>query len=71
MNISALPETFAGVLKAKQLLASGDVKTASEAAQKSGISRSAFYKYNDSIFLYDEQNVVNIRAMLLDESGIL
>ncbi len=71
VNISALPETFAGVLKAKQLLASGDVKTASEAAQKSGISRSAFYKYKDSIFLYDEQNVVNIRAMLLDESGIL
>ncbi len=71
VNISALPETFAGVLKAKQLLASGDVKTASEAAQKSGISRSAFYKYKDSIFLYDEQNVVNIRATLLDESGIL
>lgn len=71
VNISALPEIFAGVLKAKQLLASGDVKTASEAAQKSGISRSAFYKYKDSVFLYNEQNVVNLRAMLLDEAGNL
>lgn len=71
VNISALPEIFAGVLKAKQLIASGDVKTASEAAQKSGISRSTFYKYKDSVFLYDEQNVINLRAMLLDEAGSL
>ncbi len=71
VSISALPEIFAGVLKAKQLIASGDVKTASEAAQKSGISRSAFYKYKDSVFLYDEQNVINLRAMLLDEAGSL
>lgn len=71
VKISALPEIFVGVLKAKQLLASSDARTASEAAQKSGISRSAFYKYKDSVFLYDEQNVVNIRAQLLDESGIL
>lgn len=71
VNISALPEIFVGVLKAKQMLASGDVKTASEAAQKCGISRSAFYKYKDSVFLYNEQNVVNLRAQLLDEAGIL
>ena len=71
VNLSALPEIFIGVLKAKQMLASGDAKTASEAAEKCGISRSAFYKYKDSIFLYNEQNVVNIRAQLLDESGIL
>ena len=71
VNISALPEIFTGVLKAKQMLASGDAKTASEAASLCGISRSAFYKYKDSIFLYNEQNVLNIRAQLLDESGIL
>lgn len=71
VNISALPDIFSGVLKAKQMLASGEAKTASEATQKCGISRSAFYKYKDSVFLYDEENVINIRAELLDESGIL
>ncbi len=71
VSISALPEIFSGVLKAKQLLASGDAKNASEATQMCGISRSAFYKYKDSIFLYNEQNVINIKAQLLDEAGIL
>lgn len=71
VSISALPEIFSGVLKAKQLLASGDAKNASEATQMCGISRSAFYKYKDSVFLYNEQNVVNIKAQLLDEAGIL
>lgn len=71
VRISALPEIFSGVLKAKQLLASGDAKNASEATQMCGISRSAFYKYKDSVFLYNEQNVVNIKAQLLDEAGIL
>lgn len=71
VRISALPEIFVNVLKAKQMLASGEAKNASEATQKCNISRSAFYKYKDSVFLYNEQNVVNINALLLDESGIL
>lgn len=71
VRLSALPEIFASVLKVKQMLASGDARNASEATQKCGISRSAYYKYKDSVFLFDEQNVVNINALLLDESGIL
>ena len=71
VKISALPEVYEKVLKAKQMLASGDAKTASEAAVLCGISRSAFYKYNDCIFSYNEQHVINQRAELRDEAGIL
>lgn len=69
--ISALPDVYAKVLKAKQLLASGDAKTASEAAALCGISRSAFYKYKDCVFSYNEQHVINLRAELRDIAGSL
>ncbi len=71
VRISALPEVYAKVLKAKQMLASGDAKTASEAAQLCDLSRSAFYKYKDCVFSYNEQHVINLRAELRDEAGIL
>ncbi len=71
VQISALPEVYEKVLKAKQMLASGDAKNASDAAQKCDLSRSAFYKYKDSIYPFEEQQVVNIRAALKDEAGIL
>ncbi len=71
VHISALPDVFSRVLNAKQMLASGDAKNASDAAQKCGLSRSAFYKYKDVIFSYDEQHVINLRAELRDEAGCL
>ncbi len=71
VHISALPDVYAKVLSAKQMLASGEAKNASDAAQKCDISRSAFYKYKDYIFSYDEQQVINLRAELKDEAGIL
>ncbi len=71
VQITSLPDVYTKVLSAKQMLASGEAKNASDAAQKCGISRSAFYKYKDSIFAYEEQQVINIRAELKDEAGIL
>lgn len=71
VHLSALPDVFTRVLEAKQMLASGDAKNASDAAQKCGLSRSAFYKYKDVIFSYDEQHVLNLRAELRDEAGCL
>lgn len=71
VRLSALPEVYLKVLKAKQMLASGDAKTASEAALLCGISRSAFYKYKDCIFSYNEQHIINLRAELRDEAGVL
>lgn len=39
-----------------------------------GISRSAFYKYKDSVYLYDErlnENIVTLYLTLEDQPGVL
>ena len=46
---SALPEIFEKVLKAKELLETGEAKTVAQAAESVDLSRSAFYKYRDLI----------------------
>lgn len=69
-----LPEVYLKVLKAKQLISSGRAKNASEAAKMSGISRSTFYKYKDSVFSYREKSsdrVITIHAVLKDRPGVL
>ena len=74
VKTDALPEVFSKVVKAKFLLSSKKAKSASEAARMCGISRSAFYKYKDSVFSYSEQNissVVNLAAVLEDKAGML
>ena len=54
VDAEVLPEVFLSVLKAKELLASGAAKNISAAVKQAGISRSAFYKYKDSIFDADK-----------------
>lgn len=74
VKTDALPEVFSKVVKAKYLLSSKKAKSASEAARMCGISRSAFYKYKDSVFSFNEQNlggVVNLAAVLEDKAGML
>ena len=69
-----LPEIFTKVMQAKMLLSRGNAKNASQAAQMAGISRSAFYKYKDSVFLYDErmnENIVSFSLALEDRPGVL
>ena len=54
--------------------ARGEVSTSSEACRKVGISRSAYYKYKDSVFNYEEQltnNIVSVYCILRDEKGVL
>lgn len=73
VKASALPEVFSRVLYAKELLEEGDIKSVSAAVQEAGISRSAFYKYKDQVFLYHKQeseNTVNISAHLTDRAGV-
>lgn len=72
--VEALPEVFGKVMQAKLLLTRGKAKNASQAARMADISRSAFYKYKDSVFLYDErmqQNIVNFYMTLEDRPGVL
>ena len=69
-----LPDVFIKVIKAKQLLLSGQAHSVNEAAQKAGISRSAFYKYKDSVHPFNEKAggyIITLYAMLRDEAGVL
>ena len=53
----ALPEVYEKVADAKALLRDGQVKEITEATQKVGISRSAFYKYKDFVFDFSESDI--------------
>ncbi|CDZ23284.1 amino acid-binding ACT protein [[Clostridium] cellulosi] len=69
-----LPEVFLKVVEAKRLLLSGQVHSVNEAARAAGISRSAFYKYKDSVHPFNEEAggyIVTLHAMLRDEAGML
>lgn len=71
---SALPGVFSQVIRAKQLLAEGQAKSVAEAARMCGISRGAFYKYKDSVFVYNESaggRILNLQLLLEDRPGVL
>ena len=70
----AVPEVLLKVVEAKKLLDSGKVDTVQDAAERTGISRSSFYKYKDDIFPYHENakgKTVNMVIQLDDEPGLL
>lgn len=74
VNSSILPEVFPKVITAKNLLASGEAASVSQAVRMAGISRSAYYKYKDAIFEYNTQNsdeTATINAKLKDNAGVL
>lgn len=72
VEAGVLPEVFLKVLKAKELLASGGARNISAATKAAGLSRSAFYKYKDSIFdAENSREVLTVSAKLLDETGAL
>ncbi|MDI9468901.1 MAG: ACT domain-containing protein [Bacillota bacterium] len=50
----ALPDVFLRVMRAKELIASGESRSVNEAVQSVGISRSAYYKYRDAILPFYE-----------------
>ena len=72
VDSDVLPDVFMKVVKAKELLASGNVKNLSAAAKEVNISRSALYKYKDKIFDVSEtKTVVAVHVVLMDELGAL
>lgn len=74
VNSSVLPEIILKVLEAKRIKARGDVKSSADACRKVGISRSAYYKYKDSVFAYEEKltnKIVSLYLVLKDEKGAL
>ncbi|MCI8855910.1 MAG: ACT domain-containing protein [Clostridiaceae bacterium] len=71
---SLLPEVFQKVVEANAALKTGRAKTAAEAAQAVGLSRSAFYKYKDGVRPFYEAasgRVITFHLMLSDQPGVL
>ncbi len=71
-DVSVLPDVFPKVLRAKKLLRSGEVVTVHDAVRTVGISRSAYYKYKDYVFPFNEmQGIVSVYFELMDIPGTL
>lgn len=74
VSSDVLPEIISKVLEAKRMKARGDAKNSSEACRAVGISRSAYYKYKDSVFAYEERltnKIVSLYLVLCDVKGVL
>lgn len=71
---SALPEIFVKVAEAKRMMQTGEADTVGEATRLVGISRSAFYKYKDSVQPFNDMktgHIITFYAMLKDNPGVL
>jgi chorismate mutase len=74
VDSSVLPDVFDKVIAVKKLIASGDEKSSASACKRVGISRSAYDKYKDYVFSYEEkltQRIISIYTILRDEPGVL
>ena len=74
VSSNVLPEIFPKVLEVKKLIARGEQKSSAGACKTVGISRSAYYKYKDCVFSYEEkltQKIISLYAVLKDEPGVL
>ena len=70
----ALPEIFIKVAEAKRMMQTGEADTVGEATRLAGISRSAFYKYKDSVQPFNDmkaEHILTFYAMLKDVAGVL
>ena len=70
----ALPEVFVRVTQARELLDTGQAQTVAEAAERVGISRSAYYKYKNSIMPFQNVaggRIVTFQIMLRHQMGVL
>jgi len=74
VDASVLPDVFTKVIEVKKILSKGVVKTVNDAVKEVGISRSAYYKYKDSVFPFYETSrgkVITLLFVVEDFSGIL
>lgn len=70
----ALPEIFIKVAEAKRMMQTGEADTVGTATRLAGISRSAFYKYKDSVQPFNDlkaEHIITFYGMLKDNTGVL
>ncbi len=74
IKTDVLPEVFNNVMQVKALLQTGLVSSVNDAVKQVGMSRSAFYKYRDSVQAWQDPisvESVTIVASLMLESDAL
>ena len=74
VEASAMPEIYRKVAQAKRLLDTGEENTVNGAARAVGISRSAYYKYKDSVRPFHDMlhgRIVTMQMLLRDQPGAL
>ncbi|MCC8079139.1 MAG: ACT domain-containing protein [Oscillospiraceae bacterium] len=72
VEASVLPEVFTKVCEAKELLETGAADTVADAVAQVGLSRSAFYKYKDSVRPFRDMKrdqVLTVSVLMRDEPG--
>lgn len=71
---TVLPEIYLKVAETKRLLETGEEQTVNAATRRTGISRSAFYKYKDAIRPFQDMlhgRIVTIQILLRNRPGAL
>ena len=74
VEAAALPEIFHKVAEAKRMLETGETDKVNVATNRVGISRSAFYKYRDTIAPFQNLmagRIITFQMMLKDKAGVL
>ena len=72
VSTSVLPDYFLNVVKAEELVLSGEM-TISQACEQMNISSSTFYKYRNKVFRsnreYTKKSILSFK--MIDEKGVL
>ncbi|MDR0890397.1 MAG: ACT domain-containing protein [Oscillospiraceae bacterium] len=74
VEADSLPDVFLKVAEAKRMLELGEASTVNDAARAVGISRSAFYKYRDTISPLQNLlsgRILTFQFILRDITGLL
>ena len=74
VDSSVLPEVILKVLQDKKIMANKEAKSSAAACKLVGVSRSAYYKYRDCVYSYEEklmQKIITLYMLLKDEPGVL
>lgn len=74
VDANVLPDIFPKIIEVKQLLSKNSGMSVHEAVNTVGISRSAYYKYKDSVFPFNEistNSVITMHLVVEDSAGLL